>query len=117
MHQPGVCRGIPDSHIILDPGIGFGKTVEQNLELLDRLDELRSLGFPLLVGPSRKSFIGYTLNLPPDERMEGTAAAVAISIARWVDIVRVHDVGMMVRVARLADAIVRRKREPAERAD
>jgi len=109
--------GISDSHIILDPGIGFGKTVDQNLELLDRLDELRSLGYPLLVGPSRKSFIGYTLDLPPDQRLEGTAAAVAISIARRVDIVRVHDVGMMVRVARMADAIVRRTSPALDRAD
>jgi dihydropteroate synthase len=100
--------GIPDNNIILDPGIGFGKTVEQNLELLDRLDELRSLGYPLLVGPSRKSFIGYTLNLPPDQRFEGTAAAVAVSIMRGADIIRVHDVGAMARVARMTDAIVRR---------
>ncbi len=101
--------GIPDSNIILDPGIGFGKTVEQNLELLDRGGELRSMGYPLLVGPSRKSFIGYTLDLPPDQRMEGTAAAVAVSILRGADIVRVHDVAPLVRVARMTDAIVRRK--------
>ena len=74
--------GIPDEHIILDPGIGFGKTVEQNLELLDRLGEIRSLGYPVLLGPSRKSFIGYTLDLPPDQRIEGTLAAVAVGIAR-----------------------------------
>ncbi|MBE2232885.1 MAG: dihydropteroate synthase [Anaerolinea sp.] len=101
--------GIPDSHILLDPGIGFGKTVAQNLALLDRLGELRSLGFPLLVGPSRKSFIGYTLDLPPEQRIEGTAAAVAIAIARGADVVRVHDVQPMARVARMADAIVRRE--------
>ncbi len=101
--------GIPDEHIILDPGIGFGKTVEQNLELIDRLDEICSLGYPVLLGPSRKSFIGYTLDLPPDQRLEGTAAAVAIGIARGADIVRVHDVRYMVRVARLADAITRRQ--------
>jgi dihydropteroate synthase len=100
-------KGIPDERIILDPGIGFGKTVPQNLELLDRLDEIKSLGYPLLVGPSRKSFIGYTLDLPPDERVEGTAAAVALSIDRGADIVRVHDVGVMVRVARMTDAILR----------
>ncbi len=100
--------GIPDEYIILDPGIGFGKTVEQNLELLDRLQEIRQLGFPVLLGASRKSFIGYTLNLPTDQRLEGTAAAVAIGIARGADIVRVHDVGHMSRVARMADAIVRR---------
>ena len=101
--------GIPDERIILDPGIGFGKTVGQNLELIDRLDEIRALGFPVLIGPSRKSFIGYTLNLPPDQRMEGTAAAVAIGIARGADIVRVHDVEALLRVARMSDAIVRRK--------
>ena len=98
---------IPDEHIILDPGIGFGKTVEQNLELLNRLAELRALGYPLLLGVSRKSFIGYTLNLPPDQRIEGTAAAVAIGIAHGADIVRVHDVESMVRVAKMTDAIVR----------
>lgn len=100
--------GVRDEHIILDPGIGFGKTVEQNLELLDRLGEIKALGYPVLLGPSRKSFIGYTLDLPPEERLEGTAAAVAIGIARGADIVRVHDVAFMVRLARMADAIVRR---------
>jgi dihydropteroate synthase len=101
--------GIPDDHIILDPGIGFGKSVEQNLELLDRLGEIRSLGYPLLAGPSRKSFIGYTLNLPPDQRIEGTAAAVAVAIVRGADILRVHDLESMARVARMTDAIVRRR--------
>lgn len=100
--------GVPPENILLDPGIGFGKTVEQNLELLDRLGEIKALGFPVLLGPSRKSFIGYTLNLPPDQRLEGTAAAVAIGIARGADIIRVHDVAMMARVARMTDAIVRR---------
>jgi dihydropteroate synthase len=100
--------GIPDEMIILDPGIGFGKTVEQNLELLDRCGEIRALGYPLLVGPSRKSFIGFTLDLPPDQRVEGTAAAVAIAIARGADIVRVHDVQIMARVAKMTDAIVRK---------
>ena len=100
--------GIPDEHIILDPGIGFGKTVEHNLELIDRLDEIRALGFPVLFGPSRKSFIGYTLDLPPDQRVEGTAAAVAVGIARGADIVRVHDVEQIARVAKMTDALVRR---------
>jgi dihydropteroate synthase len=100
--------GIPDDKIILDPGIGFGKSVEQNLELVDRLGEIRSLGYPLLLGPSRKSFIGYTLNLPPDQRLEGTAAAVSVGITRGADIVRVHDVAFMSRVVRMTDAIVRR---------
>ena len=99
--------GIADDRIIADPGIGFGKTPEQNLEIIRRLPELRSLGFPLLVGPSRKSFIGKALDLPIDERLEGTAGAVALSIAGGADIIRVHDVKAMVRVARMVDAIVR----------
>ena len=99
--------GIPDHKIILDPGIGFGKTVEQNLELLNRLNDIRSLGYPVLLGPSRKSFIGYTLDLPPDDRVEGTAAAVSVGIVRGADIIRVHDVAEMIRIARMTDAIVR----------
>jgi dihydropteroate synthase len=101
--------GISDERIILDPGIGFGKKVEHNLELINRLNEIRALGFPVLLGPSRKSFIGYTLDLPPDQRLEGTAAAIAIGIARGADIVRVHDVEYMARVAKMTDAIVRNK--------
>ena len=101
--------GVRHEQIIVDPGIGFGKTVEQNLELLDRIGELKSLGYPILTGPSRKSFIGYTLDLPPDQRVEGTAASVAISIDRGADIVRVHDVASMVRVARMTDAIIRHR--------
>ena len=100
--------GIPSENIILDPGIGFGKTVEQNLELLNRLDEIRQLGYPVLLGPSRKSFIGYTLDLPPDQRLEGTAAAVSVGIVRGADIIRVHDVEFMSRVARMTDAIIRK---------
>ena len=99
--------GISDGKIILDPGIGFGMTVAENLELIDRLAEIQELGYPVLLGPSRKSFIGYTLDLPPDQRIEGTAAAVAVGIVRGADIVRVHDVEAMVRVARMTDAIVR----------
>ncbi|NPV26940.1 MAG: dihydropteroate synthase [Firmicutes bacterium] len=99
--------GIAEEQIILDPGIGFGKTQQHNLEILRRLGELRVLGKPLLLGTSRKSFIGATLNLPVTERMEGTAATVALGIANGVDIVRVHDVKEMVRVARMTDAIVR----------
>ena len=101
----GRIAGISEDRIILDPGIGFGKTREENLEIIRRLPELRRLGFPLLVGPSRKSFIGKTLDLPAGERLEGTAAAVALSIAGGADIVRVHEVKAMVRVARMADAI------------
>jgi dihydropteroate synthase len=99
--------GISSDHIILDPGLGFGKTVSQNLELIDRLDEIRALGFPVLIGPSRKSFIGYTLDLPPDQRLEGTAAAVVVGITRRADIIRVHDVEFMSRLARMTDAITR----------
>jgi dihydropteroate synthase len=107
--------GIADDHIIIDPGIGFGKTREENLEIVRRLPELRSIGFPLLIGPSRKSFIGKTLDLPANERLEGTAAAVALSIAGGADIVRVHDVKPMVRVARMADAIARAGPSPRAR--
>jgi dihydropteroate synthase len=99
--------GIEDSHIILDPGIGFGKTRDHNLELINRLAEIRALGFPILLGPSRKSFIGFTLDLPPDQRVEGTAATVAVGITRGADIIRVHDVKEMARVAKMTDAIIR----------
>jgi dihydropteroate synthase len=99
--------GIEESRIVLDPGIGFGKTREHNLELINRLDEIRALGYPVLLGPSRKSFIGFTLDLPADQRVEGTAATIAIGIGRGADIVRVHDVKEMVRVAKMTDAIVR----------
>src|SRR5271157_1935448 len=103
--------GISDDRMILDPGIGFGKKLEHNLELINRLDEIRALGFPVLLGPSRKSFIGYTLDLPPDQRLEGTAAAVAIGIARGADIIRVHDVEYMARIAKMTDALVRNKKQ------
>ncbi len=99
--------GVEERRIILDPGIGFGKTREHNLDLINRLDEIRALGYPVLLGPSRKSFIGFTLDLPPDQRMEGTAAAVAVGIVRGADIIRVHDVKEMARVAKMTDAIVR----------
>jgi len=99
--------GIESERIILDPGIGFGKTVSHNLELIRRLDEIRALGYPVLLGPSRKSFIGFTLDLPPDQRVEGTAATVSVGITRGADIIRVHDVEHMARVAKMTDAIVR----------
>lgn len=103
-----LAAGVRQKSIILDPGIGFGKTLEHNLEILARLGEIRALGYPLLVGPSRKSFIGtLTGGLPPDQRVEGTAAAVTACILNGADIVRVHDVRAMVRVARVADAIRR----------
>lgn len=103
-----VRAGMDESRIILDPGVGFGKTREHNLELINRLDEIRSLGFPVLLGPSRKSFIGFTLDLPADQRVEGTAATVAVGIARGADIIRVHDVREMARVAKMTDAIIRK---------
>jgi dihydropteroate synthase len=100
-------RGLARENIIVDPGVGFGKTLEQNLEIVCRLDELRCLERPVLIGTSRKSMIGLVLDLPPDQRIEGTAATVAISIARGADIVRVHDVEQMARVCRMSDAIIR----------
>ncbi|MFT3892386.1 MAG: dihydropteroate synthase [Anaerolineales bacterium] len=102
-----VKAGVKESHIILDPGVGFGKTREHNLELINRLDEVRALGYPVLLGPSRKSFIGFTLDLPADQRLEGTAATVAVGITRGADIIRVHDVKEMARVAKMTDAIIR----------
>ena len=99
--------GVPQESIILDPGIGFGKTADHNLEILSRLGEFKTLGCPLLVGTSRKSTIGRVLDLPPDQRMEGTAATVALSIAAGADMVRVHDVREMARVCRMTDAVVR----------
>jgi dihydropteroate synthase len=97
--------------LVTDPGIGFGKTVAQQLELIDRLDEVRGLGYPLLFGSSRKSFIGKVLgDLPPEERIEGTLATCVLAAERGADIVRVHDVRAAVRSVRMADAIVRRNR-------
>jgi dihydropteroate synthase len=98
---------IAESQIILDPGIGFGKTREHNLELVNRLNEIRALGYPILLGTSRKSFIGFTLDLPADQRVEGTAATIAVGITRGADIIRVHDVKEMARVAKMTDALVR----------
>ena len=99
--------GVPKGNIILDPGSGFGKTPDQNLDVLKRLREFTSLGYPLLLGTSRKSTIGMVLDLPVEERVEGTAATVALAVAGGVDIVRVHDVRHMVRVCRMSDAVAR----------
>ncbi len=100
--------GVPRENIIIDPGIGFGKTVEQNLELVDRLGEIRDwFQRPVLLGTSRKSFIGAVLDRPPQERLAGTAASTAIGIARGADIVRLHDVAEMRLLVRMSDAIVR----------
>lgn len=100
--------GVPRDRIVVDPGIGFGKTADQNLEVLARLAELGTLGLPILLGTSRKSTIGKVLGTAVDDRLEGTAATVALGIGAGVDMVRVHDVAQMARVARMADAIVRR---------
>ncbi len=103
-----VAAGIPAEKIAIDPGIGFAKTAEQNLELIRRLPELRSLGYPLLVGPSRKSFIGKILDQPdPQQRVWGTGAACAACVAGGADWVRVHDVGPMRDVVRVSDALYR----------
>jgi len=118
--EQALCAGVPWENIIIDPGIGFGKTQEQNLEILGRLEELKALGRPVLLGSSRKSFIGWVLDLTPerrtggvafvppsDQRLEGTAATIAIGIAKGADIVRVHDVEEMIRVCKMSDAIIR----------
>jgi dihydropteroate synthase len=102
-----VRAGVPAERILVDPGIGFGKTATQNVELLRDLGRLRQLGRPILLGTSRKSTIGKVLDLTVDERLEGTLATTALGIAAGVDIVRVHDVRENVRAARMADAIVR----------
>jgi len=99
--------GVPKSQIIVDPGIGFGKSFRQNYELIARLGEIASLGFPVLIGTSRKTFLGTTLDgKPPEERIWGTAATVAASILAGAHIVRVHDVEEMVQVARVTDKVL-----------
>jgi dihydropteroate synthase len=118
--KQALSTGVPRENIIVDPGIGFGKTQEQNLEILQHLEELKVLGRPILLGSSRKSFIGWVLDLTPeqrsnkvtfippgDQRLEGTAATIAIGIAKGADIVRVHDVREMARVCKMSDALVR----------
>ena len=118
--KQALSAGVPWQNIIIDPGIGFGKTQEQNLEILQRLDELKVLERPILLGSSRKSFIGWVLDLTPeqrsnnvafvppgDQRLEGTAATIAIGIAKGADIVRVHDVREMARAVKMSDAIAR----------
>ena len=100
--------GIKNEKIILDPGIGFGKTFEQNLEVLRRLNELNDLGYPILLGTSRKSVIGNVLNVEPNERLEGTIATTVLGVRDGVDIVRVHDVKENLKAAKMADAIYRK---------
>ncbi len=99
--------GVPDENIIVDPGLGFGKTWKYDMEIIRRLDEVKILKYPILLGPSRKSFIRMILGVPPLERVEGTSAAVVVSITRGVDIVRVHDVKAVKRVCLVTDAIIR----------
>ena len=103
-----LAAGVPRANLMVDPGIGFGKTADQNIEVLRELGRLKKLGLPLLVGTSRKSTIGLLLGgLPPEERVEGTAVTVALAIAAGADMVRVHDVKEMARVCRVSDAILR----------
>jgi len=105
-----ICRenGIPEDRIIIDPGIGFGKTFDHNLEIINNLKEFSLLGKPIAIGVSRKAFIGKILgDAPASERLEGTASAVAISVYNGANIVRVHDVAEMSKVVKIADAIKR----------
>ncbi len=102
--------GINNEQIILDPGIGFGKNPEQNMEVMYRLGELNSLGYPILLGTSRKSMIGKILSLPPEERVEGTLATSVMGIMQGVDIIRVHDIVQNLRTAMVVDAVVRSKK-------
>ncbi len=100
--------GIKDDKIILDPGIGFGKTPDQNIHIMKRIDELKELGYPILLGTSRKSMIGKILDLPAKERVEGTIATTVMGIIQGVDIVRVHDIKENIRAAKVTDAIYRK---------
>jgi len=102
-----VAAGIEEKQIIVDPGFGFGKTVDHNLEILRRLGEFRRLGRPVLIGTSRKSTIGKVLDKPVEERLWGTAATCAVAIANGANIIRVHDVSEMIQVAQMTDAIMR----------
>jgi dihydropteroate synthase len=103
--------GVAWDDLIVDPGFGFGKTADHNLELLRDLDALRMLGRPILLGTSRKSTLGRVLDLPADDRLEATIATTALGIAAGTDIVRVHDVEANVRAARMTDAVVRGPRQ------
>jgi dihydropteroate synthase len=105
--ERALMSGVSRENIIIDPGIGFGKTQQQNLEIMRRLEQLEVLGRPVLIGTSRKSVIGRVLDLPADQRVEGTAATIAIGIAKGADIVRVHDVKELARVCKMSDAIIR----------
>jgi len=100
-----VKQGIKRSQIIIDPGLGFGKRLEDNYKILGWLEELHKLGQPIMLGPSRKSFIGKVLNLPPEQRVEGTAAVVAYSVFKGVQLIRIHDVREIKRVVTISDTI------------
>ncbi|MBN1689578.1 MAG: dihydropteroate synthase [Dehalococcoidia bacterium] len=106
--ERSIACGVRPENIIVDPGVGFGKTVEQNLEIVRRLDEIRALGYPVLLGTSRKSFIAATVGSSQEERFMGTAASLAIGITRGADLVRVHDVRQMKMICRMSDAIMGR---------
>jgi dihydropteroate synthase len=103
----GLAAGINPENFIVDPGIGFAKTSEQNLTIMSRLEELKGLGCPILLGTSRKRFIGEVLDLPVEQRTEGTAATVALGITKGTNIVRVHDVKAISRIAKMMDAMKR----------
>ncbi len=105
--QIALDAGVPKTHIVLDPGIGFGKTSEQNVEVMGRLSELHILGYPILLGTSRKSMIGKILDLPPAQRVEGTVATSVVGVMEGMEIIRVHDVKENLRAVKVADAIVR----------
>ncbi|PFK36832.1 dihydropteroate synthase [Bacillus cereus] len=98
--------GVPDENIILDPGIGFAKTPEQNLEAMRNLEQLHVLGYPVLLATSRKSFIGHVLDLPVEERLEGTGASICLGIEKGCEMIRVHDVKEMARMAKMMDAMI-----------
>ena len=100
-----VAAGVPREKVLIDPGIGFGKTADQNVEVLRRLDELRAVGQPILVGTSRKSFLGKVFGLPLEERLMGTAASVAAAVLRGASVVRVHEVAEMSRLVRVAEGL------------
>ena len=100
--------GIADENIILDPGVGFGKTYENNLEIINKLECMHTLGYPILLGTSRKSVIGLTLDLPADQRMEGTVATTVIGVMKGVAFVRVHDVKENYRALKMTEAILGR---------
>lgn len=112
--EAAIAAGIDRDSVVIDPGFGFGKTVEHNLEILRRLRELRGLGYPVLIGTSRKSTIGKILGTEADARLEGTAATVALVIAAGADIVRLHDVAEMARVAKMSDAVLRVEHQPPD---